>query len=137
MPGGIEYVYTDGAPKPVGPYSQGVRAGCLLFVSGQIPLDPETGRLVEGDFEDKVRRVLDNVKEIVEAAGGSLGDVVKVTVYMRDLGLFQEFNRVYSEYFRDHKPARAVIGVASLPLGVDLEVEAIAYICNGDSSEGT
>ncbi len=137
MPGGIEYVYTDRAPKPVGPYSQGVKVGCFLFVSGQIPLDPETGKLVEGDFEEKARRVLENVKAVVEAAGGSLGDIVKVTVYMRDLSLFQEFNRVYSEYFRDHKPARAVVGVASLPLGVDLEVEAIAYVCDGGSGDGS
>jgi len=126
--GRIEYVYTDGAPRPVGPYSQGVRAGCFLFVAGQIPLDPATGRLVEG-FEEAARRALENVKAIVEAAGGSLSDVVKVNVYLTDLGRFQEFNRVYSEFFKDSKPARAVVEVSRLPLDAPLEVEAIAYLC--------
>jgi len=122
-------VYTPRAPKPIGPYSQGVIAGCFLFVSGQIPLDPETGSMVEGDFKARVRRVLENVKAIVEAAGGSLRDVVKVTVYLRDIRLFQEFNEVYSEYFREDPPARAVVEVSSLPRGSDVEVEAIAYLC--------
>jgi len=126
--GRIEYVYTDAAPRPVGPYSQGVKAGCFLFVAGQVPLDPATGRLVE-DFEEAARRALENLKAIVEAAGGSLSDVVKVTVYLRDMGRFQDFNRVYSEYFRDSKPARAVVEVSRLPLDAPLEVEAIAYLC--------
>jgi len=122
-------VYTPRAPRPIGPYSQGVIAGCFLFVAGQIPLDPETGSLVEGDFKARVRRVLENVKAVVEAAGGSLRDVVKVTVYLRDIRLFQEFNEVYSEYFRENPPARAVVEVSSLPRGSDVEVEAIAYLC--------
>ncbi|MFZ8794836.1 MAG: RidA family protein [Acidilobaceae archaeon] len=126
-------VYTPQAPKPIGPYSQGVVAGCLLFISGQIPLDPVSGAVVEGDFKDKVRRVLDNVKAVVEAAGGSLRDVVKVTVYLRDMSLFQDFNSVYQEYFPENPPARAVVGVSSLPRGVDVEVEAIAYICREGS----
>jgi 2-iminobutanoate/2-iminopropanoate deaminase len=126
-------VYTPQAPKPIGPYSQGVVAGCLLFISGQIPLDPVSGAVVEGDFKDKVRRVLDNVKAVVEAAGGSLRDVVKVTVYLRDMSLFQDFNSVYQEYFPEDPPARAVVGVSSLPRGVDVEVEAIAYICREGS----
>ncbi|MCC6044769.1 MAG: RidA family protein [Desulfurococcaceae archaeon] len=122
-------IYTPAAPKPIGPYSQGVIAGCFLFVSGQIPLDPTTGALVEGDFKARVRRVLDNVKAVVEAGGGSLRDVVKVTVYLRDIGLFQEFNEVYREYFQENPPARVVVGVSSLPRGADVEVEAIAYVC--------
>lgn len=126
-------VYTPQAPKPIGPYSQGVVAGCFLFISGQIPLDPVSGAVVEGDFKDKVRRVLDNVKAVVEAAGGSLRDVVKVTVYLRDMSLFQDFNSVYQEYFPEDPPARAVVGVSSLPRGVDVEVEAIAYICREGS----
>jgi 2-iminobutanoate/2-iminopropanoate deaminase len=126
-------VYTPQAPKPLGPDSQGVVAGCLLFISGQIPLDPVSGAVVEGDFKDKVRRVLDNVKAVVEAAGGSLRDVVKVTVYLRDMSLFQDFNSVYQEYFPENPPARAVVGVSSLPRGVDVEVEAIAYICREGS----
>jgi 2-iminobutanoate/2-iminopropanoate deaminase len=126
-------VYTPQAPKPIGPYSQGVVAGCLLFISGQIPLDPVSGAVVEGDFKARVRRVLDNVKAVVEAAGGSLRDVVKVTVYLRDMSLFQDFNSVYQEYFPENPPARAVVGVSSLPRGVDVEVEAIAYICREGS----
>ena len=122
-------IVTPKAPKPVGPYSQGVVAGCFLFVSGQIPLDPETGELVGGSFEDRVRRVLENVKAVVEAAGGTLRDVVKVTVYLRDIGLFERFNRVYAEYFPEEPPARVVVEVSRLPKDVDLEVEAIAYLC--------
>ena len=130
MPARKEAVYTDKAPRPVGPYSQGVLAGgCFLFISGQIPIDPSTGGLVKGDFSEKVRRVLDNVKAIVEAAGGTLDDIVKVNVYLRDIGLFHEFNKVYSEYFKGVPPARAVVEVSNLPLGVELEVEAIAYLC--------
>jgi 2-iminobutanoate/2-iminopropanoate deaminase len=126
-------VYTPQAPKPIGPYSQGVVAGCFLFISGQIPLDPASGAVVEGDFKARVRRVLDNVKAVVEAAGGSLRDIVKVTVYLRDMSLFQDFNSVYQEYFPENPPARAVVGVSSLPRGVDVEVEAIAYICREGS----
>ena len=123
-----EAVYTDRAPRPVGPYSQGILSGELLFISGQIPLDPETGKLVNGSFEDKVRRVMENIKAIVEAAGGSMDDIVKVTVYLRDITRFSEFNKVYSEYFKGVPPARVVVEVSNLPLGADLEVEAIAVI---------
>lgn len=112
----------------MGPYSQGVVAGGWLYIAGQIPIDPATGRLVEGSFEDKVRRVLENIRAIVEAAGGSLRDVVKVTVYLRDISLFDEFNRVYASYFSEEPPARVVVEVSNLPKGVDLEVEAIAYL---------
>lgn len=123
-----EAVYTDRAPKPVGPYSQAIKAGGFIFVSGQIPLDPSTGKLVEGSFEDKVRRVMDNIKAILEAAGASMDDIVKVTVYLSDIRLFSEFNRVYSEYFKGSPPARVVVEVSGLPLGAELEVEAIAYV---------
>ncbi len=122
-------VSTDRAPKPVGPYSQGVVAGCFLFVSGQIPLDPATGRIVEGSFEDRVRRALENLKAVVEAAGASLRDVVKVTVYIKDMRLFDRFNAVYREYFPEDPPARAVVEVSDLPRGADVEVEAVAYVC--------
>ncbi len=123
-----EVVYTDKAPKPVGPYSQGIKVGNFLFISGQIPIDPITGKLVDGSFEDKVRRVLENIKAIVEAAGGTLDNVVKVTVYLKDISKFQEFNKVYSQYFKEKPPARVVIEVPNLPLNADIEVEAIAYI---------
>lgn len=126
----VRVVYTPNAPKPIGPYSQGVIAGCFLYVSGQIPIDPATGAMVEGDFKVKVRRVLDNIKAIIEASGASLRDIVKVTVYLRDIRLFQEFNEVYSQYFSVDPPARVVIEASNLPRGADLEVEAIAYICS-------
>ncbi|MEM0365962.1 MAG: RidA family protein [Acidilobaceae archaeon] len=126
----VRIVYTPNAPKPIGPYSQGVIAGCFLYVSGQIPIDPATGAMVEGDFKVKVRRVLDNIKAIIEASGASLRDIVKVTVYLRDIRLFQEFNEVYSQYFSVDPPARVVIEASNLPRGADLEVEAIAYICS-------
>ena len=123
-----EYVFTDKAPRPVGPYSQAVVVGNLVFISGQIPIDPETGRLIQGSFEEQARRVLDNVKAIIEAAGGTMDDIVKVTVYMKDLSKFQEFNRVYAEYFKGGYPARVVVEVARLPLDAELEVEAIAVL---------
>jgi len=126
----IKKVITDKAPRPVGPYAQGVIAGCLLFISGQIPIDPNTGELVEGDFKLKVRRVLENVKAIVEASGGSLKDVVKVTVFIRDIKLFQTFNEVYSEYFGNTAPARSLVEVSNLPRDAEVEVEAIAYLCS-------
>ena len=124
----IEPVYTDRAPKPIGPYSQAIKVGKWLFVSGQIPIDPSTGRVIEGSFVDKVRRVMENIKAIVEAAGGSLNNVVKVTVYLKDISLYAEFNKVYKEYFKDRKPARAVVAVKDLPAGAEIEIEAIAYL---------
>ncbi|MEM0361282.1 MAG: RidA family protein [Sulfolobales archaeon] len=126
----MKKVITDKAPRPAGPYAQGVIAGCLLFISGQIPIDPNTGELVEGDFKLKVRRVLENVKAIVEASGGSLKDVVKVTVFIRDIKLFQTFNEIYSEYFGNTAPARSLVEVSNLPRDAEVEVEAIAYLCS-------
>lgn len=127
-----EAVESREAPKPIGPYSQGVRAGCLLFVSGQIPLDPSTGSLVQGDFKARARRALENLRAVVEAAGASMDSVVKVTVYLTDIKRFSEFNEVYRDYFREPYPARAVVGVSSLPGGADVEVEAVVYTCRGE-----
>lgn len=121
-------VFTEKAPRPVGPYSQAVMVDGWLFIAGQIPLDPATEKMVEGSFEDKARRVLENIKAIVEAAGGSLRDVVKVTVYLRDISLFERFNKVYSEYFSEEPPARVVVEVSNLPKNAEVEVEAVAYI---------
>ncbi|HDN75527.1 MAG: deaminase [Thermoprotei archaeon] len=126
-------IFTPRAPKPIGPYSQAVKAGNLLFISGQIPIDPRTGELVKGDFKDKVRRVLENIKEILREAGADLSDVVKVTVYLRDIRKFNEFNEVYSSYFTKEPPARVVVEVSNLPKGADLEVEAIAILRQGKS----
>lgn len=121
-------VFTDKAPKPVGPYSQGVKAGNFLFVAGQIPIDPDTGEIVKGDFEEQVRRVMENIRAVVEAAGGSMESIVKVTVYLKNIKLFDRFNKVYAEYFPKEPPARVVVEVSNLPKDVELEVEAIAYI---------
>jgi len=124
----MEFIFTENAPKPVGPYSQAVRAGNFVFISGQIPLDPKTGNIVGKDIRDQAKRALENIRAIVEAAGGSLKNIVKVNVYIKDINLFGDFNAVYEEFFGEHKPARAVVEVSGIPKGVLVEIEAIAYI---------
>lgn len=121
-------VATPAAPAAVGPYSQGMTAGGLVFVSGQIPLDPATGELVGDTFEARVRRVLDNVEAVLRAAGSDRSRVVKVTVFLTDMGLFARLNAVYAEFFGEHRPARAAVQVAALPRGVDVEIEAVAVL---------
>ncbi len=116
---------SDG-PPPVGPYSPGIVANGFLFVSGQIPLDPATGKLVTGSFERQVRQTLENLKSVVEAAGSTLDDVVKVTIFLRDLETFGELNDIYTEYFAESQPARATVQAARLPKDVDVEIDAIA-----------
>jgi 2-iminobutanoate/2-iminopropanoate deaminase len=123
----VEYVFTDRAPKPIGPYSQAVIAGNFVFLAGQIPIDPKTGELVDGGIKEQTRRVLENIKAVLEKAGCSLKDVVNVTVFLKDLSHFNEFNEVYSEYFSENKPARATIQVAALPKNALVEIVAIAY----------
>lgn len=123
----VEYIFTERAPKPIGPYSQAVMAGDFLFLAGQIPIDPETGDLVSGGIKEQARRVLENVKAVLEKAGCSFKDVVNVTVFLKDLSHFNEFNEVYSEYFGDAKPARATIQVARLPKDALVELVVIAY----------
>lgn len=118
-------VHSDAAPAAIGTYSQAVDHNGLVFISGQIPLDPATMEVVEGDFEARARRVFENLKAVAEAAGGSLDDVVKLTIYLTDLGNFATVNSVMSEYFTEPYPARAALGVASLPKDVDVEAEAI------------
>lgn len=122
-----EVVFTEKAPKPIGPYSQAVKVGSWLFVSGQIPIDPRTGDIVGNDIEVQTRRVLENVKAILEEAGYTLDDVVKVTVYLVDLNDFPKFNKVYSEYFKDKPPARTTVQVAGLPRNSRIEIDVIAY----------
>ena len=126
--GRLQSVTAAGAPKAIGPYSQAIRAGSTLYLSGQIPLDPATGNLVQGDFAAQVRRVLDNLKAVLTEAGSDLGHVVKATVYLTDLANFQTLNTIYAEYFGDHKPARSTVGVAALPRGAAVEIDAIAVI---------
>lgn len=123
-----EVVATGSAPNAVGPYSQGIKAGSFFFSAGQIPLDPATGTMVDGGIEAQTRRVLDNVKGVVEAAGSSMERVVKMTVFMVDLGDFAAMNSVYSEYFQSDPPARSAVQVSALPLGASIEMECVALI---------
>jgi len=122
-----ESIFTDRAPRPVGPYSQAIKIDKWVFISGQVPIDPSTGQRVKGDFKVKVKRVLENIKAIIEAAGGGLQNVVKVTIFLSDINKFQELNEIYKEYFKDKPPARSVME-AKLPKDFELMVEAIAYI---------
>ncbi len=122
-------ISTDEAPRPLGPYSQGVMGeGRLLFVSGQIPLDPRTGVLAEGPMEEVARVAIENVLAIVRAAGGGPENIVKVTVYMTNMGEFERFNQIYEEYFDMSKPARAVVEVSRLPKGSRVEIDAVAIL---------
>lgn len=121
-------ISTDQAPKAIGPYSQGVRTGEALYLSGQIPLDPSTGEIVTGDIAAQTRRVFDNIKAVLEAAGASFGDVVRVGIYLTDLGNFAAVNDVMKQYFAEPYPARSTIGVAALPRGAAVEIDVIASI---------
>ena len=121
-------VFTDLAPKAIGPYSQAVRAGNLVFLSGQIPLDPKSGELVSGDIVAEAKRVFENLKAVAEAAGGGFKNVTRVTVYLTDLGHFAQVNEVMAGYFQEPYPARVTIGVASLPRGARVEIDAIMVV---------
>ena len=121
-------IHTPRAPQAIGTYSQAVRAGDTVYLSGQIPLDPATGELVTGDMEAQVRRVFENLKAVCEAAGGDLSQVVKLTVYLTDLAHFALVNRVMAEYFSTPYPARAAVGVAALPKGAAVEMDGIVAL---------
>lgn len=123
-----EGITTPDAPKAIGPYSQGVRMGHLLFVSGQIPVDPATGDVVDGDIAAMTRRVLDNVRAVLAAAGASLDHVARTTVYLADMNDFAAMNAVYAEYFASPAPARSTIQVARLPRDVRVEIDVIAVV---------
>ena len=120
-----EAIHSDRAPAAIGTYSQAVRQGNLVFLSGQIPLDPNTMAFVDGDFEARARQVFENLKVVAEAAGGSLDHVVKLTIFLTDLDNFATVNSVMEDYFDQPYPARAAVGVASLPKGADVEADAI------------
>jgi reactive intermediate/imine deaminase len=120
-----QIISSPDAPKAIGPYSQAVRAGDTVYCSGQIPLDPATGELVAGDFETRARRVFDNLQAVARAAGASLDEAVRVTIYLTDLGKFPLANAVMAEYFSEPYPARVTIGVASLPRGAEVEVDCV------------
>jgi 2-iminobutanoate/2-iminopropanoate deaminase len=119
-------IATSQAPAAVGPYSQGVQCGDLVYTAGQIPLDPATGQLVAGGIEDQTRQVLKNLQAILAAAGCSMADVVKTTVFIMDMADFKAMNGVYAEFFPDAPPARSTVQVAGLPLGARIEIEAVA-----------
>lgn len=121
-------IFSDRAPRAIGPYSQAVRAGNTVYLSGQIPLDPKTGELVSGDFALETRRVFDNLKAVAETAGDGFKDVVRVTIYLTDLADFPKVNEIMAEYFKEPYPARVTIGVASLPRGARVEIDAIMVV---------
>lgn len=123
-----QIISTDRAPAAIGTYSQAVRAGDTVYISGQIPLDPATMDVVPGGTEAQIRRVFDNLVAVAGAAGGSLADAVKLTVYLTDLGCFAQVNAIMAEYFSEPYPARAAIQVAALPRGVEVEVDAVLVL---------
>ncbi len=122
----LNAIHTDRAPEAIGPYSQGIDAAPFLFVSGQLGLAPDTGELVGPDLASQARQALENLKQILEAGGCSLNDVVAVDVFLTDMGKFVEFNGIYADYFSDHKPARAAIEVSALPKGGCVEIKCVA-----------
>jgi 2-iminobutanoate/2-iminopropanoate deaminase len=123
-----EVIHTDNAPAAIGPYSQAVKAGNLLFVSGQVPFVPETMEIVEGDVKAQTRQSLSNVQAILKEAGADFSNVVKSTVFISDMNEFTQINEVYSEFFGENKPARACVEVARLPRDVKVEIEVIAVL---------
>ncbi|MEX0980311.1 MAG: RidA family protein [Gemmatimonadota bacterium] len=124
----IDIVHTDLAPRAIGPYSQAVVAGGLVYVSGQIPIDPASGEVIEGDIAAHTDRVLRSLAAVLETAGASLSTVVKTTVYLSDMGTFAAMNEVYGRHFGDHRPARATVEAAALPKGVAVEIDAVALV---------
>lgn len=124
----LSLIHTEQAPAAIGPYSQAVRAGSLVFTAGQIPLDPATGQLVGGDIAAQTERVMRNLQAILQAAGTSLQRVVKTTVFLRDMDDFAAMNAVYGEFFGEHRPARSTVQVSRLPRDVAVEIEALASV---------
>lgn len=123
-----EIIHTPQAPQAIGPYSQAVRAGDTVYLSGQIPLDPKTMQMVTGDIDAEIRRVFENLKAVAQAAGGSLANAVKVNVFLTDLAHFARVNEIMATYCTQPFPARAAIGVAQLPRGARVEIECILYL---------
>lgn len=121
-------ISTDRAPQAIGPYSQGIQAGSLVFVSGQLALVPETGTILEGSIAEQTSQIMKNIEAVVQEAGGNLESIVKTTIFLTDLGDFQQVNQAYGDCFQSIPPARATIQVAALPLGARVEIEAVAVI---------
>jgi 2-iminobutanoate/2-iminopropanoate deaminase len=124
----MKTIASDGAPKAIGPYSQAIAEGGFVFASGQVPLDPSTGELVSGGFEAGVERVFDNLEAVLAAAGASLDDVVKTTVYLIRMADFAAMNAVYARRFGNHRPARSTVAVAELPKGAAVEIDVVARL---------
>ena len=123
-----QVIVTEDAPKPIGPYSAGIRAGNFIFTAGQVGIDPQTGQMVSGGIEEQTRRVLTNVKNILAAAGTSMDQVVKTTVFMADMNEFAKMNAIYAEFFPSNPPARSTFGVAALPMNARVEIEVVALL---------
>ena len=123
-----QVIHTDKAPAAIGPYSQAIQIGQLLFTSGQVPSDPETGAIVEGGIQEQARQSLNNIKAILNAAGTNMGAVVKTTVFLQDMNDFAAMNEVYAQFFQEPYPARSAVQVARLPKDVLVEIEAIAQL---------
>ncbi|ABN53997.1 MAG TPA: RidA family protein [Hungateiclostridium thermocellum] len=122
----IEVVKTNKAPEAIGPYSQAIVTGSFVYTSGQIPINPQTGEVVDGGIEEQAKQVLENLKNVLEAAGSSLNKVVKTTVFIKDMDSFAKVNEVYAKYFSEPYPARSCVEVSKLPKGVLIEIEAVA-----------
>ncbi len=123
-----EIIYTNQAPEPIGPYSQAVKAGNLLFVSGQIPIDPATGNVVTGSIKDEATQVMKNLAAVLEVSGTNFNAIVKTTIFLSDMALFAEVNEVYGSYFTGNYPARETVAVKGLPKGVNVEISVIAAL---------
>tara|TARA_Y100000590_G_C15723797_1_gene1014439 strand:- start:2984 stop:3358 length:375 start_codon:yes stop_codon:yes gene_type:complete len=123
----MKVIKTSKAPKAIGPYSQGIEHNNFVYTSGQIPLNPETGKLVEGDFKKEVTQVLNNVDAVLKEGGSSLDKAIKLTVFVTDLGKFSELNEVFESFFGENPPARSALQVSALPLGVRIEIEAVGH----------
>lgn len=119
-------IQTDKAPKAIGPYSQAMQAGNLLFLSGQIPIDPKSGELIGGDIRQQTQRALENIKGLLESQGLRMEDVIKVTIFLKDMGNFNQMNEVYATYFSSSPPARSTVEIGRLPRNAEIEIEAIA-----------
>ena len=125
---GKKVIQTEKAPKAIGPYSQAIQAGNFLFLSGQIPLDPKTGELVKGDIRQQTQQVLENIKGVLESQGLGMDNVVKATIFLKDIGNFNQVNEIYATYFPSSPPARSTVGVAKLPRDADIEIEVVALL---------
>ena len=123
-----QVIHTDKAPAAVGPYSQAIRTGNMLYTAGQVAIDPSVGKLIDGDVTDQTHQVLRNLTAVLEAAGTDLSHIVKTTVFLQDMAEFSAMNTVYAAFFGPHPPARSTVAVAGLPLGARVEIEAVAII---------